>query len=87
MAAGYVQGGVRDCRTKKELKQKVATDASQVYFFSTAGVPGMDPGYNGVIGSMPSDGTKLTVVGPDPYRDRRWYATIERKADGTIKVS
>ncbi len=38
----------------------------------------------------PSDltaGVKLSVVGPDPYTNRRWYATVERTNAGTIKVS
>jgi hypothetical protein len=29
-----------------------------------------------------------TVVGPDPYTNRKWYATVEVDADGNIvKVS
>lgn len=27
-----------------------------------------------------------TIVGPDVERDRRWYASIARKADGSIVV-
>lgn len=33
------------------------------------------------------DGDTLTVVGPDPYRNRKWYASVTRDPDtGRIVV-
>ena len=39
--------------------------------------------YGGPLDDAP-DGT-YTVVGPDPHRDRKWYATITKR-DGKITV-
>lgn len=80
----YVNVGVKGLKTKKALKEAVKADPSKVYVFGTGGFVG--PTYDGIVSSMPAN-VKLSVCGPDPYNDRRWWATIERKADGTIKVS
>lgn len=39
--------------------------------------------YDGPISAAP-DGT-YSIVGPDPYRDRRWYATVTKRA-GKVTV-
>ena len=65
--------GIYGYKTKKELK---------------AGI-GKIPGFieTSMFGTEYKGDGKYTIVGPDPYRDRKWYATIEIK-DGLIsKVS
>ena len=54
--------GIEGFKTKKELKEAVGTEPRfiETSFF------GLE--YKG-------DG-KYTVVGPDPYRARNWYATV-----------
>jgi predicted esterase YcpF (UPF0227 family) len=32
-------------------------------------------------------GTSAVIVGPDVYNDRRWYANVIRKSDGTITIT
>jgi hypothetical protein len=32
-------------------------------------------------------GIVVSVVGPDPYTSRKWYANITRTLDGKVKVS
>ena len=54
--------GIYGYKTKKELKAGIGKNPS----FIETSVFG--PEYKG-------DG-RYTVVGPNPYRDRKWYATI-----------
>lgn len=79
----FIQGGIRNATTKKALKEAVQADPSRVQFYCT-GLGGEQ--FNGAVSEVPAD-TKLTVVGPDPYNARNWYATIERDASGQVKVS
>lgn len=56
-------------KTKKALKEAVATSADPI-LESTS----MFGGIGGPFSELP-DGT-YTVVGPDPYKSRKWYANI-----------
>lgn len=80
-------------KTKAELKrlllggkvrsENVPATPSEVMFDSTAA---MGPGERTYRGDdLPVEYT-LQVVGPDPYTDRRWYASVSRDADGKITV-
>ena len=85
----YVNCGATDestgkrVATKKLLKELVASTPNAVYFDGTSA---MGPQYSGYADKLPQ-GTKLSVVGPDPYTSRKWYATVEVNAQGKIKVS
>jgi hypothetical protein len=46
----------------------------------------MGPQYEGYVADVPV-GVSLSVVGPDPYTDRRWYAQVSRSKDGKVKVA
>jgi hypothetical protein len=80
----YTQGGVEGHKTKASLKKAVKENPDEVFFYDTAAVPGMSPGFTGRITALPKNGTKLTVVGPNPYRERKWYATIEWNSKGVL---
>lgn len=74
-----------DIPTKKALKALIASDPAEVRIYST---DAFGPNYrkewnsdNLVVGD------KYTVTGPNPYTSRKWYATIEKLPNGTIKVS
>ena len=67
-------------KTKAELKREI----ENVMFFSTSPFVGFYNGWKGLIDEAPS--TKLSVVGPNPERDRKWYATVEI-VNGKVKVS
>lgn len=69
--------------SKKALKEAMANHPEEVYFEGTAEMFQTVEGYRG--NEIP-EGIKLSVVGPDPRTNRRWYATVEM-VKGKIKVS
>lgn len=72
--------------TKKALKVAMASAPEEVYFDGTSlfhTVNGEPPGYRG--NELPED-VHLAVVGPDPFTNRRWYATVALRA-GKVVVS
>lgn len=62
--------GICDAKTKKELKTLVGTEP---HFIETS-----------IFGAEYKGDGRYCVVGPDPYRNRKWYATIT-VVDGRIK--
>jgi hypothetical protein len=92
--ASYVNVGVRymktpfdkapnsEIPTKAMLKRAIAENAANVYMYGTSGfTPFGDTADNLEIG------VKYSVTGPNPYTSRKWYATLEKLANGTIRVS
>ena len=69
-----------DFRTKKALKDAIPAD---VVFYGT----GMDNRNVRYIADDLVVGVKYSIAGPNPYTNRKWYATVEKLANGTIKVS
>lgn len=93
---GFVNVGVNDksgnrVSTKKKMRELIAnaveTEQDDLIFFDQTSVvqSGEVPGTIALSDLKP--GTKLSVVGPDPYTKRNWYATVEVKSDGKVKVS
>ncbi len=89
----YVQGGAHFTdpanpheagkRTKAGLKRAIAKDPGRVLLYDTSA---FDPQRSRFASEL-LEGTVWTVVGPDPHRDRRWYANVTRNAKGQVKVS
>lgn len=82
----YVNVGASNMRgqrfaTKKALKEALTQDPSSVMFDGTST---FDPFY-GPATQAPA-GVKLQVCGPDPYTQRKWYATVT-VTGGNVKVS
>lgn len=75
--------GVGRPRSKKQVKEEIATDPSRVFAEGTSLHGGE---YDGPISEMP-EGTKVNFVGPDPYTNRKFYGTIVKDQSGNIKVS
>jgi hypothetical protein len=46
-----------------------------VYLYSTSAFG--NGSYEGPASELP-EGMTFCVVGPDPYKSRKWYATVER---------
>lgn len=69
-------------KTKKQLKAEI--DSIQFYDTSPLGQT-FHGGWGDLADNFPA-GTKLTVVGPDPFTDRKWYATVE-VVNGKVKVT
>lgn len=75
----------RDIPTKAELKRQIGQKAATVTFYSTDAF-----GANAAklwFGDSLVVGDKYTVAGPNPYTSRKWFATVEKLPNGTIKVS
>jgi hypothetical protein len=68
--------------SKKAMKEAIKADPSKVYFYTTSMFP---PQWNGSAAELPDD-LVLSVVGPDPERKRSWYASVEKRKDGTVIV-
>lgn len=60
---------------KKRLRELLAESPVDIYFDGTAMVKDVD-GYRG--NELP-EGVILSVVLPDPYHDRRFYANVRNK--------
>lgn len=86
--ANYVNVGVKDTSTnvdiptKKALKERIAAYPATVWFYGTSDFGPFQGDYRDLV-----EGTRYSVTGPDPYNNRRWYATVEKLPNGTIKVS
>lgn len=76
----YVEGSRP--RTKKALREALATTPETVTFDQTSMFDSLYPVR--INGTEVPAGVTLTVFGPDPYRDRKWYASVT--VDGTGKV-
>lgn len=74
----YVSGGVDDIATKKELRDRVRQNPRSVRFYCTNLV---GTTWEGLVSDLPP-GMILSISGPDPHRDRRWFATVKRGRDG-----
>jgi hypothetical protein len=69
--------------SKAALKRALASAPHTVTFDATSELSAGPAGYRG--DDVPA-GVNLSVVGPDPYTSRKYYATVTRKADGTPKL-
>lgn len=86
----FVNVGARDFTTKEDyptkraLKQAIMDKPDNVFFYGTSVIPGtvLDTGTVDILGK----GVKYSVTGPNPYTNRKWYATVEIKENGTIYV-
>lgn len=88
--SNWINVGVRtfslkaDIPTKKALKDFFANMPESVEIYSTdAFGPNANKTYNSdtlVVGD------KYTVTGPNPYTSRKWWATVEKLANGKITV-
>lgn len=75
--------GGRWCPTKKALREALAADPASVLLEDTSLVT--KPRH--FRGNEVPEGERIAICGPDPHHRRIWYATVMRKADGTVRVS
>jgi hypothetical protein len=77
----FEQGGAdficKGRKTKKALKDAIKEGPSKVYLSSTSAVV---RGWSGYASDLPED-MSFNVVGPDPFQDRSWFATVTRNGD------
>lgn len=72
-----------DFPTKKALKDAIAADPTKVYIYPTSEFNATIPGTLDIM----DKGHKYQVTGPNPYTNRKWYATVEITQDGRIRVT
>lgn len=85
--ASWVNVGVsnrsdgRDFPTKKALKDAIAANPDNVVMYGTSD-------YSPFTGSADDSviGVKYSVTGPNPYTNRKWFATVEKLQNGKITV-
>jgi hypothetical protein len=83
----YINCGVSDTvsgeriRTKKHLKELAASEPAQLLFDPTS----VFDKQGSIRGdTVPADAS-LSVCGPDPYNERKWWAQVTLK-DGKLSV-
>lgn len=69
--------------TKGMLKNAMRTAPETVTLYSTSA---FGPNYS-TNGAQLDASIIYTIVGPDPYNNRKWYATIKVNANGKVMVS
>lgn len=69
--------------TKKALKDALKDAPDTVVFDATAL---KDEGKRFAATEIP-DGVTLVLVGPDPYKARKWYGNVKRGKDGTPRLT
>ena len=70
-------------KSKKAVKEAAAADPRSVRLEATS-VIGNE--YDGPAADMPI-GRQIAFVGPCPYTRRRFYGSIFRRPDGTLRVA
>jgi hypothetical protein len=78
----YINVGVQapHNKSKKALKEAIASNPEAVVFYGTTEF-GIGPTYDGHGDTIP-EGVSLSVVGPDPYTKRNWYAQVVNTPKG-----
>lgn len=86
----YINAGVKingeHAKSKKAIKDALTSNPASVLFYTTSPfgrsfsvtADNLDTELNCI--------NKLSIVGPDPFNNRKWYGTVENTAKG-IKVS
>lgn len=72
-----------DIPTKAALKRAVKDFPDNTVLYDTSE---LSPKSERTMSNL-DIGVKYSVVGPNPYTSRKWYATVEKLANGTIRVS
>lgn len=91
IVSSYVNVGARDVNTNKDIPTKAALKGligqypHLVEMYATEAF-GPNEGKTFIADSL-DIGVRYSVTGPNPYTNRKWYATVEKLQNGKIKVS
>lgn len=72
-------------RTKKALREALASAPNTVRFDQTSNFRTGSYELTNTVDQLRA-GDTFTVVGPDPYTSRKWYASVTRDRDGKVKI-
>jgi hypothetical protein len=75
-------------KTKMELKRAVTDDSANVFIEDMSLTGTATPGGQVIFAAfdIPIGKGYRTIVGPDPYNKRIWYASIERTDSAHLRV-
>lgn len=76
-----LNAGIIGIKTKAELKRRIAAGEDLLFYSTDAFSNVRSIRLNGML-----VGDHMYVVGPDPYRNRKWYADVTRNSDGKVTV-
>ena len=81
----WINGGVKDQATKRRFPTKAALkkalrERPQDVIFDD--INARNPILTQPLSDVVTPEVSVTITGPDPYTDRRWYAAVSRRADG-----
>lgn len=86
----YIQVGayVNDerCPSKAALKRALK-DAPETVKFDCTAAAGPHANRGPIKGTEVPKGDTLSVCGPDPYTNRKWYASVSIGRTGNIRVA
>lgn len=74
--------GDKDFPTKASLKELFRSHPYLVVLYTTSA---LEPRKEYTSDDL-DIGVKYSVTGPNPYTNRKWYATVEKLQDGRITV-
>jgi DeoR/GlpR family transcriptional regulator of sugar metabolism len=76
-------GTVTVYKSKSALKAAVAEHGAENVMVVDTSMHGNQ----GTVSVASLAGTSAVIIGPDVYRDRRWYANVKIKKDGSIVIA
>jgi len=76
-------------KTKAELKRTLKATPQAVIFYTTSNFPREEERVLASdLGNRPQHADEAwQIVGPDPFHDRKWYATVRTNRLGNLVVS
>jgi hypothetical protein len=87
--AGAAHSTGERIKTKAELKRVLKATPQAVTFDTTSNFPNAEETVVASdLGNRPRAAEEAwQICGPDPYADRKWYATVRANRLGNLKVS
>ena len=82
MTDGVFTPGYGRYKTKKAMKEAIAAGDDPILECTSM----FNTGPGSMCFSQLTVGKTYTLVGPDPYNSRKWYANVTLLANGTLKV-
>lgn len=75
-----------EIKTKKALKEAVASQGAETIMVEDTSMFEDNLKIVSLVELYAKRGSVAVIVGPDVYNDRKWYANIDRKKDGTYFI-
>lgn len=89
----YINSGARwvtgvNIKSKAELKRELKAQPNRIKIYTTGEFPREDYEVTASdLGNIAKPDEVWQICGPDPYRDRRWYASVKVNRLGNLVVT